>query len=700
MPEDILVLETEAEVIEETEPPDYTNALKKVYDWFSVDREAKSDYIDEMAEMYKLYNGKHWDLLDDNGAPLRTADQKKARPNTVENVTFALIEGLVAEFSGDIELLDYPVEQGDEEKAKIMGDLKEFLAYKNRINKEKAKWLRWFFLYGTGIWHTYWDPTWRGGKGPNRWAGDIRWKALHPQALFPDARCLESLEDGRRVTKAFYKTQEYVQEKYGVDVASDLITADMLVGDEAEDILTTEMGEERVLLCETWYKGEPLFLGASEQPQGYGLHVVWWAGDTSTPTYLAHANYVYYDPGEDCYFPFMIESCYPRENSIWGFGEAYFMKSPQVVRNKTSELILEAHLHHALGQTFFDPNAVDDKQLEVIRRYGTLAGMWFPMLNPQGVKREYGRGAPESLLKETERLQKVMESIVGRFDISQGRTPGSVTAFKALDLLAERAQTRLRSKEKSLIGSYEECGNYMNNLIARYYTERRAYRILGKENSQKVWVNTATGQRVPEEQLPPGFIPQPPEWVQETDASEKPAYGIFRNDMLKKAYVFGTGESYPLDEFQPVEGMIEGEHYEIYCAEFDTMCRVTTSMPTDRMFYMEMAKELFAARIIDEETFYYVIDRGKFPPWEEMMEKARQKAQMMQQQAQTQQGVQPTMEGQLPQGLPGQQALAQQIGSALEADPSLKEKFFSLNPQQQAVVLSQMMAGGGGSAVI
>ena len=146
--------------------------------------------------------GDHWDLKGADGRVLRTPVQKRARPNAVENITFALIEGFVSEFSQDIDIIDYPVEEGDEEAARVMTDLKKFIAYKNRIEIEREKYLRWYFLYGTGIWHPYWDPTWKGGKGPNRWQGEIRWKALHPQVVYPDARCRDSIEDGRRVHKA------------------------------------------------------------------------------------------------------------------------------------------------------------------------------------------------------------------------------------------------------------------------------------------------------------------------------------------------------------------------------------------------------------------------------------------------------------------------------------------------------------------
>ena len=577
-----------------------SNAVAKCYDWFVKDRQAKAAYTAEMDEMYKLHKGDHWDLLDSNGTVLRTDTQKQNHPNAVENLTFSLIEGLVAEFSEAKELVDYPQEEGDDDTALVMTELKEFIAYKNRLDAELIKWLRWFFLYGSGIWGKYWDPNWKGGKGPNRWNGDVRWVAEHPRSIFPDARCLDNVEDGRRVHKAIYRTLEDVEETWPEikGIAPDSVSEDIVINEELEES-SVEATEDQVLVVDTWYKGSPLILEGDEQDEGPGLHLIQWAGEGSLK-YLAHSNYEYFDPGEDTEFPIDIKKCYERERSPWGIGEAFHLKNPQIIRNKTAELIIEGHIYESFGQTWYESNAVTPKQQKVIEEKGSLGGMWFQVENVQGVHREYSKGVPASLENEMDRGSKVMETIVGRFDISQGKTPGSVTAFRALDLLASRAQVRLRSKEMTLNSSMEDSGNYINRLITRYYTDQRRYRILGKDDS-------------------------------------KPKYGTYDGEQMKKAYFFDTNETIPYSELESLtqgqealpenEQLIEGRDYEVYSPEFDTKCRITSKMPTDRVFYMEMAKELFMGQLIDEEDFFYVLEYGKFPPIEDILAKIEQKKQ-------------------------------------------------------------------------
>lgn len=594
---DVMVIEEEVVIDEKELEKQRNQAVATCYDWYEKDRNAKQWYVEEMEEMYKLYNGDHWSVKGPKGHPLRTDEQKLMRPNAVENVTFALVEGLVAEFSQDLDLVDFPVEKGDEEAAKQMTEIKKFLAHKNRINWERQKWLRYFFLYGNGIWHTYWDPSWTGGRGPNRWNGDIRWEALHPQTLFPDARCGESLEDGRRVHKAVYRTLEEIRENYpehGQRVQADVVSGDMLVGKEPSEE-TADANDEQALLVETWYKGEPLYLAPGEENHGPGLHVIWWAGDGQN-VYLNHANYVYFDPGEDARFPFIIKPCYPRENSVWGYGEPYFIKNQQIILNKTSEMIIEGHMHHALGQTVYAEDAVNRRQKKDIEEKGTIPGMWLPVDDVTGIQRLHGSGVPASLQHEMERLQKSMETTIGRFDISQGRAPGSVTAFRALDLLSARAQVRLRSKEMAMTASYEDVGKYINNLITKFYTERRAYRIIGKPNTE--------GEQV------------------------EGTHGVYRPEDFLRVYVYDTGDIIPKDEFVPLETMQEGEDYEVYSPEFDVICSVSTTLPTDRLFYMDMAKELFAGQVIGAETFWYVMENGKFPPFEKMREEAKEMQEM------------------------------------------------------------------------
>lgn len=611
----------------ETGPTDQTKAEKdaarRCWVWFDHDKQAKDFYTEEMDELDKLFEGYHWDLIGPNGQVLRTAAQQSARPNAVENVAMAMIESLVAEFAEDQELIDIPREQNDHEAAEKLTDLKRYIAYKNRIRVERIEWLRHFFLYGTACWHVYWDPDWKGGKGPNRWRGEIRWEAMHPRNIFPDARCGADINSGRRVHKAVKVPLEEIRERfpeYGHLLGTDYINTDIF-GDEPTGEDDSGTNEGAVLLVETWYIGRPLVLreAAEDEPaeedQGIGLHVIWWAGEDQQ-IYLDHANYVYHEPGETPQFPFIVRQRYPRkhggQNSIWGYGDAHFIKWPQVMLNKTDEMIMEGHMHSSIGQNLYQQGALSAEQEKRLKRYGTIPGQWFKVNNIDKIKRERGAGVPDSLQREPERLRKTMEGIIGRYDVSQGRTPGSVTAFRAMDLLEKRARVRLRSADESITTAFEDVGNQTNNLITQFYNERRSYRILGQDDPRQA------------------------------------QYGTFNLGEHKKVYLFETDTTLPLNEFEArkaaAEGEkqpVEGKDYEIYAPEMDTVCKTSTVLPSDRLFFMELAKELFVAQRITLEDFFYVLDKGRFPPIAELEQRMQDQQMAMQGAQQTAPGVQP-----------------------------------------------------------
>ena len=705
----------------------HDDVLMKLYRWFDTDRRAKADIQAEFEECYKIYNGDHWSLKDPLGMPLRSHAQKQCRPNTVENIVFSMVEGLVAEFAEDIDIVDHPVEPGDDDIANIMTELKKYILYKNRMSHKRLDYGHNFFLYGTGIWHPIWDSRWKGGKGPNKWEGDIRVESLHPQVVFPDARCRKDIEDGQRIHKAYYKTPEYIKEKYGKDVPTDAIGTLDLLGDE--NVVYQDSEDNEVLLVETWYKGKPLIKDKDDEfGDEYGMHVIWWAGERN-PIYLHHENHIFHDPEEDCKFPFIFRNRYPRENSVWGYGEAHFLKSPQIALNKTAELILEGHMHFSLGQTFYKPGAISPKQEKFLRQYGTLPNMYFAVANLDDIKRIHGRGVDPSLANETQRLQRSMEGIVGRHDISQGRTPGSVVAFRALDLLAARARIRLRSAETNILTAYEDLGNYMNHLISRFYSERRAYRILGEntERTEYVLISLETGEEHP-------FVGQIPAGYElETRKVSAIDYGVFTPDDVKKVYIYDEATGFEdvrpyndetaqyidmIDLMREQEGLEEEvtTDYEIYYPELDVTCKVSTSAPTDRAFYMEMAKELLMGQLIDEETFWYVMTNGKFPPYETIMNKrkkemasmAQQEAEMARMEAEANAQPQGEMmpgpqEGMPQEGVPQEGGMPMEGGGDFQMTPMLEqifaqrpdlwEKFNQLPPDAKQQVAAQLMGG-------
>lgn len=588
--------------------PEQNDAVQQVQEWFVGDENAKQFYVDEMKEMYKLYIGDHWDLLV-SGEELRSCENQKTRPNCVENITFAFIESIVSEFAKPVEHIYEPTEAGDEANATALTELATFIKEKNRFNQQQRRFLWYLFTYGTGILLSPWDPDWRGGKGPNKWEGDIRVLALHPNTVTPDARAHVSVQECRRVHRHWWQTLESIAEDYdrGVYVQEQLMDEDALIGIEDEDD-SAERRAQQAHIIETWYVGEPLLLEGEEKNEGEGLHVIWLSEDG---VYLKHTNYIYGDPGTPQRMPFVFCQRYPRENSLWGFGECYQLKNPQIMKNKTAEVIIEAIMHQSFGQTFYTPQTMSEKQKAIVKEYGTMPGMWFEVQNPDGIKRIFGQGVPAQVFEQDKRLTSVMEAIAARPDISQGRLEGGVIAASAISQLMNRANARLTAIGEAIGACYEDLGKEMENRIVQFYSETRRYRIRGQGDQLQ--------------------------------------FGQFRNDQLKKVHITATGQTMPLNQFSPEMltqygengeriPAVEGKDYETYSPDFDSKVKVSAELPGDKAFNMTLAKELMGLKVIGPETLLYVIERGTFPPIEQLrqqviaQQQAAQAAQMQPQQ--------------------------------------------------------------------
>lgn len=582
-------------------PEAIEQAMITVKDWFDRDREAKAFYVNEMDENDKLYEGNHWDLNGPDGNPLRSRSQQAMRPNAVENVSWSLVAGTVSEFSEPVEVIDFPVDRDDNEVARVMTEVKQFIFDKNGIEEQYMDWKWNFFGHGTGIWYVPWDPSWKGGRGPNRWVGEARLISMHPRTVFPDARCGKDIHSGRRIHVVAYVPIEYVRERF--PEYADRVQESTVDAEIAGERDSAAAQEDVVALVTTWYLGEPMVIHGDETQVGTGLHVMWWS-NLDNPTYLDCENYVYFAESEVPKFPFIFRQRYPRKDaSVWGHGEFYFLRQPQIIHNKTVEILIEGHVHSALGQGFYVPGALDEKQQKDLQTRGTLPGMWFAVNDIKGVDRKYGQSMPSSLLQEAQRLPKMMEQIIGRFDISQGRTPGSITAFRALDLIAQRAQVRLRAADLAIRSGFKEVGEWLNRHIWNHYEGKRAFRIIGENENglflKKQGVFNIDDYRKVENKITGDIVPLNPKVVVDPT----------------------TGAETVIPGFHPLEGMVEGQDYEVYAPELDVRVRTSQQMPSDRLFYMEMAKELYLMKLLDPETLFDVLRDGRFPEWSMMKER-------------------------------------------------------------------------------
>jgi DNA-directed RNA polymerase specialized sigma24 family protein len=110
---------------------------------------------------------------------------------------------------------------------------------------------------------------------------------------------------------------------------------------------------------------------------------------------------------------------------------------------------------------------------------------------------------------------------------------------------------------------------------------------------------------------------------------------------------------------------------------------------------MEMAKELFITKLIDAETFWYVMEHGKFPPYEKLRLAEVKATEEMKQQEQA--GVEGLL-GNLPFNIGGQgqeqpPSDEELINNILQRRPDLQEQLNMLPPEEREEVIRKVIEG-------
>ena len=555
--------------------------------WVKGSRDRR-DWELRAEDSQNFWKGDQWSGIRSFGIPGRSAESKKQHANPVDNLYKAQIEGLVGDICDrPVDIQIKPPEPGDEESARKMERTIQHIWYVNRGDRKLEFIVRRAVLYGPLVAKVYWDPDWRGSPA-NPFVGEVRFFGVNPANLFVDPR-VKAVDEGilqqaSFVIYAVRRSLAYIRKMYpergGAVTADGYASYVDTLSDSDAGVLPEDM---EALLIEYWYKGQPLAPEFPERPQepsepqdmerADGVHVAVVAGGVL----LRHSTYVY------PWYPFALEWMYPSDDSIYGYGDGYDMMLPQLVLNKLNEIAIEGAALQSKGNWVTDEGNI--RNVAQFRRYASVGGAILPVADAMRIRRELGGNVPNSLFVHYRQEQQTLETITGRFDISQGRAPRNIRAASAIAMLLNQGAGRVRQRARAMSSFVRQMVEMMIYLVTEYYTEERLIRILGKEG-----------------QL---------EWDT-----------VSRADFLRRKVFIDpeTGE----------------ERVEEYIPEFDVLVTAGTDTPASKAYFSELALQLFQAGVIDEIA---LLEQLEFPRWREVL--ARKQQQVAQQQAVQQAGAPP-----------------------------------------------------------
>ena len=167
---------------------------------------------DDWEDEYYIYKGGGLQWL--TNFAYREKRSRRYRPNSEDNFVFNAITIKHANITNDTpEISIFGVEQGDEEIAGKLTDMSRFNDNKNNFSKTWKKLVYDFLGSGPAIAKVTWDNDWTGGRGPERWIGDVRVDRVDKWDFYPDASITnleEDLQDCSYVACRYRKKLSYI----------------------------------------------------------------------------------------------------------------------------------------------------------------------------------------------------------------------------------------------------------------------------------------------------------------------------------------------------------------------------------------------------------------------------------------------------------------------------------------------------------
>ena len=662
---------------------------------------------------YKTFKGDQWNL----SIAKRSKESKAVRPNSVDNFVFPAImnmHGTLTATTPEATIEGREEDGGDDEIAKKLTDNVMFIMDKNKFSAVWKKMVLRGLMHGPFIGYIPWDNDWVGGTGPNRWVGEVRIIAQKKEEIYFDPAIIdleERLQECGFINRKLRKKLTYFISKWE---KGELVNAD----DNGSEDEGPDHGQ--AWLYESWGKGKPKFIPADKKKeylqkmqdnlppsatvdeykaekyklmsQGKidGVHVSY----ASQNVFLEYVPYVY----DDGLYPFVYKTLYPDYKSPYGFGEIRNIMVPQVMHNKADEIEIEAMSVEGLGGYLYSVGALTPKQLAFLQQNNARGGMFAEVNNVAQMKAREGVKVPQSIREYKEHKQRMVETISKNTAIQQGIAPGSNVAMGTIKELGARTDIGTKGRVEILEDFLKEVVDMIVSRIKQFYTEERSYRI--REG------NDTMQQQLMKHVQDMASMPDSPEKAQNLMEMLNQVYtlpktqksGRFSNKEMKKKWV----REEPKDELgNPVldENGTPLIKEEEYMPEFDSKVKIIDDRPTDRNYYLQIADKLMSIGILDPEDYLFVVEEGKLPPKELILQKYKQRQLQAQQaqQAQMMQAQQPQPAGgqpqpQQPQEQPQQQEHpADQLVKSLR--PDQQKQLLSLPPEQQAEVIKKMMGG-------
>lgn len=462
--------------------------IKKLNQKFYKAKKKREKYDDKWADRYRFFRGQQWKFK-----------RPSYRHSEVINLVFKAIQSFVPILTDARPRFEFlPQDPTDREFAEIISEVSEADWVRNNWNNILVEVVYEQHIFGTGLSTLYFDQE----KDDKQ--GAACFESVDPFTFFPNPEAKDTYRDCDDITTAQPRALDWIKKKYpekGKFVKPDMVDFEYLERSEQGDSQFKSPtngvqyeqekkgdrpsgdNQNAVVFTACFYddeteeSNEPSFdengLEIAQQapklkyPEG---RKVVWAGEV-----ILEDKPLAYEQ-----FPYQKVQNYVLPREFWGMSEIEQIEGPQAIYNKIYSFALDVLTLMGNPIWVIDNNSQVNQDALVNK-----PGLVVTKVAGTEVRREQGVQLQPYVLQILDMVKNEIDGQTGATEVSQGVRPAGIMAADAIRALQEAAQTRMRLKSRLIDCYLQTMGQQYLDIVMRYYTIPKIYRITGKDGAQK-----------------------------------------------------------------------------------------------------------------------------------------------------------------------------------------------------------------------
>lgn len=502
-------------------------------------KDGKASVEARIIENEKWWRLRHWEVITQK----QTDQTKKFDPQPTSAWLFNSIANKHADAMDNYPQPNIlPREENDKQDAQLLTSIIPIILERNGFEEVYSD--RWWYKLktGSGAYGVFWDNSIDNGLG------DVSVKGIDILNLFWEPG-IRNIQDSRNVFHIDLVDNDILEEQYP-------FLMDKLGGgniDKAEysqdDTIDTS---EKSIVVDWYYK-----VGSGKSTI---LHYCKFCGGEviyASENDPAYAERGYYDHGK---YPFIIDTLFPIETSLIGFGYIDVMKDPQMYIDKLDQII-NKNAMMAGKKRFFKKNNCGvnvEEFADWSKDFVEVEGN----LSDENLREIEVSPLPNFIINHKQMKIDELKETSGNRDFSQGSTQSGVTAASAIAALQEAGSKLSRDMIKSSYRAFTELNYLVLELIRQFYDEPRSFRLDGDggEYDFETYDNTGIKETpVPEHMTGEVGARRPVFDIKISAEKKSPFIREAQNQMAKEMYGMGWFNPQAADQALIAIDMMEFE---------------------------------------------------------------------------------------------------------------------------------------------